>query len=483
MNKFFKLIFVLCAICGFTQAQAQPARPKLVVGLVVDQMRWDYLCRYQDRYCEGGFKRLLNEGFSYENCRIPYIPSVTAIGHTSIYTGSVPSIHGIAGNNFMKDGKKTYCTEDNTVKPVGSNGKAGMESPRNMWCTTIGDELRIATNDRSKVIGVAIKDRAAILPAGHHANGAYWFDPEAGKFITSSFYMDKLPAWVNNFNKQNFLRGGYFVHQFGYQSATSSSFKVSMEEPETHSAFGVGGRLVGLMYEHSDDKFMGTGSAYTDAQSFKKQTNQTGYQGTGFLTRLVYHPLIEKGNLFHVGIGLNYELAAENRSNMEFKAPYPVRVAGINAIGAKITDAKSDFKFSGELMAAKGHVGIEGKYIFMNVDRKGDAKSYNAWGAYGNLRFLLNNEYEYVKNDAGIATPAPKSWELVAAYNYTDMNDAKAGFHGGKLSDWALTMNYYINKYMIWRVSGHIVRAGESDYSGFNKNTFRVIETRLQFKF
>ena len=286
-----------------------------------------------------------------------------------------------------------------------------------------------------------------------------------------------------NFNKQNFLRGGYFVHQFGYQSATSSSFKVSMEEPETHSAFGVGGRLVGLMYEHSDDKFMGTGSVYTDAQSFKKQTNQTGYQGTGFLTRLVYHPLIEKGNLFHVGIGLNYELAAENRSNMEFKAPYPGRVAGINAIGAKITDAKNDFKFSGELMAAKGHVGIEGQYIFMNVDRKGDAKSYNAWGAYGNLRFLLNNEYEYVKNDAGIATPAPKSWELVAAYNYTDMNDAKAGFHGGKLSDWALTMNYYINKYMIWRVSGHIVRAGESDYSGFNKNTFRVIETRLQFKF
>lgn len=286
-----------------------------------------------------------------------------------------------------------------------------------------------------------------------------------------------------NFNKENFLRGGYFVHQFGYQSATSSSFKVSMEEPETHSAFGVGGRLVGLMYEHSDNKFMGTGSVYTDAQSFKKQTNHTGYQGTGFLTRLVYHPLIEKGNLFHVGIGLNYELAAENRSNMEFKAPYPVRVAGINAIGAKITDAKSDFKFSGEVMAAKGHVGIEGQYIFMNVDRKGDAKSYNAWGAYGNLRFLLNNEYEYVKNDAGIATPAPKSWELVAAYNYTDMNDAKAGFHGGKLSDWALTMNYYINKYMIWRVSGHIVRAGESDYSGFNKNTFRVIETRLQFKF
>ena len=201
MNKFFKLILVLCFFCGI--AQAQPARPKLVVGLVVDQMRWDYLYRYQNRYCEGGFKRLLGEGFSYENCRIPYIPSVTAIGHTSIYTGSVPSIHGIAGNNFMKEGKVTYCTEDHTVKAIGSNGKAGLESPRNMWCTTIGDELRIATNDRSKVIGIAIKDRAAILPAGHHANGAYWFDAKAGKFITSSFYMDQLPAWVDNFNKQN----------------------------------------------------------------------------------------------------------------------------------------------------------------------------------------------------------------------------------------------------------------------------------------
>ena len=201
MNKIFRLIFILCACCGM--AQAQPARPKLVVGLVVDQMRWDYLYRYQARYCEGGFKRLLNEGFSYENCLIPYIPSVTAIGHTSIYTGSVPSIHGIAGNTFMIDGLTVYCTDDKTVTPVGSNGKAGLMSPRNMWCTTIGDELRLATNSRSKVVGVAIKDRASILPAGHHANGAYWFDDESGKFITSSFYMNQLPDWANAFNKQN----------------------------------------------------------------------------------------------------------------------------------------------------------------------------------------------------------------------------------------------------------------------------------------
>ena len=202
MNKIIKLIFVLCCFCGIAQAQAQPQRPKLVVGIVIDQMRWDYLYRYYARYGEGGFKRMLGEGFSVENCKIPYIPSVTAIGHTSIWTGSVPSIHGIAGNNFVKDGKVVYCTADDTVNPVGSDSKAGKMSPRNLWVTTIGDELRLATNNRSKVIGVALKDRASILPAGHHANGAFWFDDKSGKFITSTFYMDKLPEWVNKFNKQ-----------------------------------------------------------------------------------------------------------------------------------------------------------------------------------------------------------------------------------------------------------------------------------------
>ena len=200
MKKILTIVMALCALC--TMAQAQPERPKLVVGVVVDQMRWDYLYRYYARYGEGGFKRLLGEGFSCENTRIPYIPSVTAIGHSSIYTGSVPSINGIAGNNFMIDGKTVYCTDDKTVKPVGSDSKAGLMSPRNMWTTTIGDELRLATNNRSKVIGVALKDRASILPAGHHANGAFWFDDKTGHFITSSFYMDQLPDWVKRFNDQ-----------------------------------------------------------------------------------------------------------------------------------------------------------------------------------------------------------------------------------------------------------------------------------------
>ena len=181
-----------------------PARPKLVVGIVVDQMRWDYLYRYANRYGNGGFNRLLREGFTCENTQIPYIPTVTAAGHTGIYTGSVPAIHGIAGNDFIiqATGKSMYCTEDSTVKTVGSNSKAGEMSPRNLLSSTITDELRLATNFKSKVIGIALKDRGGILPAGHSANAAYWYDDATGNWITSTYYMAQLPQWVNDFNGQ-----------------------------------------------------------------------------------------------------------------------------------------------------------------------------------------------------------------------------------------------------------------------------------------
>ena len=206
MKKIKVISFLSMALLGCGTASAQQSntvaieRPKLVVGIVVDQMRWDYLYRYQKRYTDGGFKRLLGEGFSCENTMIPYVPSVTAIGHTCIYTGSVPSIHGIAGNNFVKEGKKVYCTDDDSVKPVGTTSKAALMSPRNLWVSTIGDEMKIASNGRANVVGVALKDRASILPAGHNPNGAFWFDDQTGCFITSSYYMDRLPKWVEAFN-------------------------------------------------------------------------------------------------------------------------------------------------------------------------------------------------------------------------------------------------------------------------------------------
>jgi predicted AlkP superfamily pyrophosphatase or phosphodiesterase len=185
-------------------ASSELPRPKLVVGIVVDQMRWDYLYRYYDRYQSNGFKRLLNEGFSCENTQVDYIPTFTAPGHSCIYTGSVPAIHGIAGNDFtiQATGKTMYCTEDTSVQTVGSTSSAGRMSPRNLLVTTVTDELRLATNFRSKVIGIALKDRGGILPAGHSANAAYWFDDKTGNWITSTYYMKDLPQWVKDFNDQ-----------------------------------------------------------------------------------------------------------------------------------------------------------------------------------------------------------------------------------------------------------------------------------------
>lgn len=204
-RSLYLLIITLSATLLNAQKPADAARPKLVVGLVVDQMRWDFLYRYSDRYKEnGGFKRLLNQGFSNENTLIPYTPTITACGHTCIYTGSVPALHGIMGNGWYDRalGRQVYCTEDKTEKTVGGTGSAGEMSPRNMLTTTIGDELRLATNFRSKVIGIAIKDRGAILPAGHSATGAYWYDPSSGNWISSTYYSPTLPTWVTAFNEK-----------------------------------------------------------------------------------------------------------------------------------------------------------------------------------------------------------------------------------------------------------------------------------------
>ncbi|ULQ52990.1 alkaline phosphatase PafA [Flavihumibacter fluvii] len=199
------LFFSLTLTLSFAQKTDEPKRPKLVVGLVVDQMRWDFLYRYSDRYkANGGFSRLLNQGFSNENTFIPYTPTITACGHACVYTGSVPAIHGITGNTWYERdlGRIVYCTEDKMVKTVGTAGTAGEMSPKNMLTTTIGDELRLASNFGSKVIGIAIKDRGAILPAGHSANGAYWYNSSSGNWISSTYYGDTLPSWVSAFNSK-----------------------------------------------------------------------------------------------------------------------------------------------------------------------------------------------------------------------------------------------------------------------------------------
>lgn len=231
MKRFF---FLLITVGSFLQSTAQPSkslpRPKLVVGLVVDQMRWDYLYRYYDRYESGGFRRLLNEGFSCENTYINYVPTVTAIGHASIYTGSVPAIHGIAGNDFIiqATGKSMYCTADSTVSAVGSNTEWGKMSPRNLLVSTITDELKLATNFRSKTIGISLKDRGAILAAGHLANAAYWLDDKTGDWISSTFYMSELPTWLKQFNSEK--RTAKYLEQDWNTLYPLNTYKQSWED-------------------------------------------------------------------------------------------------------------------------------------------------------------------------------------------------------------------------------------------------------------
>ena len=204
----YSLIFTLLSQISFSQQQD---KPKLIVGVVIDQMRAEYLYRFQDNYAENGFKRLLREGFNVKNTHYNYIPTATGPGHTSIYTGTTPVNHGIVSNDWYNRelGRSIYCAEDSTVFLVDHLGvqkdekfKNFSRSPKNNLTTTITDELKLFTNQRSKVIGVSLKDRGAIFPSGHLANAAYWYNPNNGHFVTSSYYINKLPQWLIKFNNK-----------------------------------------------------------------------------------------------------------------------------------------------------------------------------------------------------------------------------------------------------------------------------------------
>ncbi len=177
--------------------------PKLVVGIVVDQMRYDYLTRFWEHYGQGGFKRLVNDGFNCRNNHFNYAPTSTGPGHASVYTGTTPSTHGIIGNHWYDKvlDEEIYCASDDTYQSLGTESEAGKMSPHRMQVTTITDQLRLHTQTRGKVIAVALKDRGAVLPGGHMANAAYWFHGSGeGHWISSSFYMDDLPQWVKDYN-------------------------------------------------------------------------------------------------------------------------------------------------------------------------------------------------------------------------------------------------------------------------------------------
>lgn len=201
MRKPIFISFLLLAVLSFAQTP-----PKLVVGVVVDQMRFDYLTKFESHYSKNGFMRLKREGFEAKNLHYDYVPTYTGPGHASIFTGTSPMNHGIISNNWYDKFSDSfvYCAGDSSVSSLGVTTKSGQMSPHRMLTTTVSDQNRLHTQFKGKTIGISIKDRGAILPAGHTANAAYWFyGKDKGAFISSSFYQNELPEWVTEFNSSS----------------------------------------------------------------------------------------------------------------------------------------------------------------------------------------------------------------------------------------------------------------------------------------
>ena len=211
MNKILiSLVFSIFSSCILTPKASglDLDKPKLVVSIVVDQMRFDNLDKYKESYSNNGFNRLIREGFNLKNNHFNYVPTVTGPGHSSISTGSTPKTHGIVGNNWFdkKTQKDVYCTTDLNYENLGGNAYSAKMSPNNLLVNTLGDLNRIENDMNSKTISIAIKDRGSILMGGRKANAAYWFyGKDKGEWVSSKYYMEELPEWVDNFNNSDIV--------------------------------------------------------------------------------------------------------------------------------------------------------------------------------------------------------------------------------------------------------------------------------------
>ncbi|MGN6402281.1 MAG: alkaline phosphatase PafA [Flavisolibacter sp.] len=344
-----RIIVCVCLVLAISTQAQNVSRPKLVVGFVVDQMRWDYLYRYYDRYTTDGFKRLINDGFSCDNTFINYLPSYTAVGHTTIFTGSVPSLHGIAGNDWTDQltGKSVYCTSDSTVQSVGAASAAdGKMSPRNLLTSTITDELRLATNFQSKVVGVSLKDRASILPAGHLATAAFWLDDASGNFITSTYYMQQLPAWVNQFNEKK--RIGQLVEKGWNTLYPLNTYKQSDADAQPYE---------GLFYGEKSSVFPhDIKTAYAKSKS--------SFRSTPFGNVLTAEFAKAALDAYDLGKGGTTDFLTINFASTD----YVGHMFGVNSIEVEDTYLRLDKELSGLFKTLDEKVGKGQWLVFLTAD-------------------------------------------------------------------------------------------------------------------
>ncbi|HEX2975154.1 MAG TPA: alkaline phosphatase family protein [Bacteroidales bacterium] len=229
------IIFVFSVVLAAAgqSAYIPPDKPRLVVGIVVEQLKFEQLEKYRDRLSEGGIRKLMNEGTYFRNAAFEYMLTQSAPGHATIATGAEPSSHGITSDSWYVPLKNELinCTKDNSSDPVGGSFESGLHSPVNLQASTFSDELSMATKGRSKVYGVGASEKAAILTAGHSADGAFWFDNATGTWMTSSYYMKQLPAWMIDFNAmgiaENYLNNPWnlFAQAESYRDCLPDSNK------------------------------------------------------------------------------------------------------------------------------------------------------------------------------------------------------------------------------------------------------------------
>ena len=344
-----KIVFFLHLLVGFSANAQKLKRPKLVVGIVVDQMRWDYLYRYYDRYSNDGFKRLITGGFSCENTFINHLPSVTAIGHATIYTGSVPSLHGIAGNDWTDQltGRSVYCVSDTSVRPVGNaTSSEGRMSPRNLLTTTITDQLRIATNFNSKVIGISLKDRASVLPAGHTPTAAFWLDDASGNFISSTYYMEDLPTWVKQFNNKKRIE--QLVTNGWNTLYPINTYKQSDTDAKSYEGILTGEKT--SVFPHN------TKSAYAASKG--------SFRNTPFGNTLTLEFSLEALNAYQLGNGEATDFLAINFASTD----YVGHMFGVNSIEIEDTYLRLDKDLAHLFKTLDAKIGKGQWLVFLTAD-------------------------------------------------------------------------------------------------------------------
>lgn len=384
----------------------------------------------------------------------------------------------VVENPFESDnaGSQSNKPEEPTIK-ITPTGRILMDG-----AVYMGANSKISDNEDTKFVnGVAIPD----LRLGVKASYGKWKAKVDvgfgyGKVGLKDTYLEY------DINQNNLIRGGYFVPQWGLNSETSSSMKPSYEEPTSNEFFYANPRLLALMWIYDKGQFFAGTTIFAEAAAMSNNATTMGKQAWGAQTRLVWRPKCADGDIIQIGASFNYSSpTADDHTGFNYSANFPSRVSKVTNLSANIDHARGLFKMTPELLLVKGNFALESQYYYMNVSRKDGYKHYVAQGAYGMLRTLLiGSRYTYNHSDAGVATPAKGSLEMVLGYNYTNASDSSAGIHGGITNDASCTFNYYINSWMIARLRYSYTTVRDRYVENLlPKRHVNIIEARLQIIF